>query len=42
MLSDGKANQSLTKAVSEEDYPNTRLLDTILQEILTLQKKIEK
>lgn len=36
MLSDGKANQSLTKAVGEEDYPNTRLLDTYSLEFLDL------
>lgn len=23
MLSDGKANQSITKTIGEEDYPNT-------------------
>jgi predicted nuclease of restriction endonuclease-like (RecB) superfamily len=36
MLSDGKANQSLTKAVGEEDYPNTRILDTYSLEFLDL------
>ena len=36
MLSDGKANQSLTKAIGEEDYPNTRLLDTYSLEFLDL------
>ncbi len=36
MLSDGKANQSLTKAVGEEDYPNTKLLDTYSLEFLDL------
>lgn len=30
MLSDGKANQSLEKATGEEDYPNTKILDTYL------------
>ena len=36
MLSDGKANQSLSKAVGEEDYPNTKLLDTYSLEFLDL------
>ena len=36
MLSDGKANQSLTKATGEEDYPNTRILDTYSLEFLDL------
>ena len=38
MLSDGKANQSLTKTTGEEDYPNTRLLDTYSLEFLDLPK----
>ena len=36
MLSDGKANQSLSKAVGEEDYPNTKILDTYSLEFLDL------
>ena len=36
MLSDGKANESLEKATGEEDYPNTRLLDTYSFEFLDL------
>ena len=36
MLSDGKANQSLSKTVGEEDYPNTRILDTYSLEFLDL------
>jgi len=36
MLSDGKANQSLSKATGEEDYPNTKLLDTYSLEFLDL------
>ena len=36
MLSDGKANQSLTKATGEEDYPNTKILDTYSLEFLDL------
>ncbi len=36
MLSEGKANQSLAKTVGEEDYPNTRLLDTYSLEFLDL------
>ena len=36
MLSEGKANQSLSKAVGEEDYPNTRILDTYSIEFLDL------
>ena len=36
MLSDGKANQSLTKVTGEEDYPNTRILDTYSLEFLDL------
>ena len=34
--SDGKANQSLSKAVGEEDYPNTKILDTYSLEFLDL------
>ncbi len=36
MLSDGKANQSLPKAVGEEDYPNAKILDTYSLEFLDL------
>lgn len=36
MLSDGKVNESLTKATGEEDYPNTRILDTYSLEFLDL------
>ena len=36
MLSNGKANQSLEKAIGEEDYPNTKLLDTYSLEFLDL------
>lgn len=36
MLSEGKANHSLSKAVGEEDYPNTRILDTYSLEFLDL------
>lgn len=36
MLPEGKANQSLVKAVGEEDYPNTRILDTYSLEFLDL------
>ena len=36
MLSDGKANQSINKVEGEEDYPNTRLLDTYSLEFLDL------
>lgn len=36
MLSDGKANQGLEKIVGEEDYPNTKLLDTYSLEFLDL------
>ncbi len=36
MLSDGKANQTLSKTVGEEDYPNTRILDTYSLEFLDL------
>lgn len=36
MLSDGKANQSLSKTIGEEDYPNTKLLDTYSLEFLDL------
>ena len=36
MLSDGKASQSLSKTVGEEDYPNTKLLDTYSLEFLDL------
>ena len=28
MLSYGKANESLAKVEDDEDYPNTRILDT--------------
>ena len=36
MLSNGKANQSLEKATVEEDYPNTKILDTYSLEFLDL------
>ena len=36
MLSDGKANQSLAQTTGEEDYPNTRILDTYSLEFLDL------
>lgn len=36
MLSDGKANQSLVKVEGDEDYPNTRILDTYSLEFLDL------
>lgn len=36
MLSGGKANQSLTQTTGEEDYPNTRILDTYSLEFLDL------
>ena len=36
MLSDGKANQSLAKIEGDEDYPNTRILDTYSLEFLDL------
>ena len=36
MLSDGKANQSLSKTMGEEDYPNTKILDTYSLEFLDL------
>lgn len=36
MLSDGKANQSLAKVEGDEDYPNTRILDTYSLEFLDL------
>lgn len=36
MLSDGKANQSLEQTTGEEDYPNTRILDTYSLEFLDL------
>jgi len=36
MLSDGKANQSIAKVDGDEDYPNTRILDTYSLEFLDL------
>ena len=36
MLSNGKANQSLEKVTGEEDYPNTKILDTYSLEFLDL------
>ena len=36
MLSDGKANQSLAKIEGDEDYPNTRIIDTYSLEFLDL------
>ena len=36
MLSDGKANQGLAQTTGEEDYPNTRILDTYSLEFLDL------
>lgn len=42
MLSDGKANESLEKATGEEDYPNTRLLDTYSLEFLDLPSEFSE
>ena len=39
MLSDGKANESITKVTGEEDYPNTKLLDIYSLEFLDLPNK---
>lgn len=39
MLSDGKANESLAKVEGDEDYPNTRILDTYSLEFLDLPKQ---
>ena len=36
MLSEGKANESLAKVAGDEDYPNTRILDTYSLEFLDL------
>ena len=36
MLSEGKANESLAKVEGDEDYPNTRILDTYSLEFLDL------
>ena len=36
MLSDGKANENLAKVEGDEDYPNTRILDTYSLEFLDL------
>ena len=36
MLSNGKANESLAKVEGDEDYPNTRILDTYSLEFLDL------
>ena len=36
MLSEGKANEGLAKVEGDEDYPNTRILDTYSLEFLNL------
>lgn len=36
MLSNGKANMSLEKVIDEDDYPNTKILDTYSLEFLDL------
>ena len=36
MLSDGQANQSIIKSIGEEDYPNTKILDSYSLEFLDL------
>ena len=36
MISDGQANQSIIKSIGEEDYPNTKILDTYSLEFLDL------
>ena len=36
MLSDGKANENLAKVEGDEDYPNTKILDTYSLEFLDL------
>ena len=42
MLSNGKANQSLEKATGEEDYPNTKILDTYSLEFLDLPNEFSE
>ena len=42
MLSDGKANLSKTKVIGEEDFPNTRLLDTYSLEFLDLPNEFSE
>ena len=42
MLSDGKAKQNMSKIIGEEDYPNTRILDTYSLEFLDLPKEFSE
>ena len=42
MLSDGKASLSKTKVVGEDDFPNTRLLDTYSLEFLDLPNEFSE
>lgn len=42
MLSDGKAKQNISKIIGEEDYPNTRILDTYSLEFLNLPNEFSE
>ena len=42
MLSDGKQLSTVNKTVDEDDYPNTRILDTYSLEFLDLPNEFSK
>lgn len=42
MLSDGKQLPTVTKTIDEDDYPNTRILDTYSLEFLDLPSEFSK
>lgn len=42
MLSSNKANESITSNIDEDDYPNTKLLDTYSLEFLDLPNELKK
>ena len=42
MLSDGKQLPTVNETVDEDDYPNTRILDTYSLEFLDLQMNFQK
>ena len=42
MLSDGKQLPTVTKTIDEDDYPNTRILDTYSLEFLDLPNEFSE
>lgn len=42
LLSDGKQLRSVTKTIDEDDYPNTKILDTYSLEFLDLPEEFSE